>query len=296
MSPQIKTDNNIASSYKVYKNELDTYESSSDLSRAQGCNDFNSEHINSSKYDDNKVCVIAIKFLNHLKEKHDISYEEDGCKYLYYWLYVEALENKTSIENTLDLYKKFNDIFNSDNDGNHMFDKYINKLNKYACLKLEKLIRMFEIFNKFESEQTSQGAEKKWTSDCADLFTTYVDECKKAYDYDFCNKLKIFGEQYNFFIQKVQHCEGDQYLLPPLEIFDTVRMVIVPFVLILITFLISPLLYKFTAVGSLIHHILAKKKNVRDNIVQKKDHTLNNYEMDKDDSKKRYYMLSYNST
>ncbi|SBS94143.1 PIR Superfamily Protein [Plasmodium ovale curtisi] len=288
--------NDFARSYKEYKKELDSYISPSDPVNIHSCNEYVNQNIKGLKYDASKVCTITVRFLSHLKEKHNTFDQENGYKYLYYWLSVEALESKLSIENTLDLYKDLNKIFNNENDGHNIFDKYINQMNKYTCNNLKKFIYLYEVFNKFESEQTSKGAQKKCTSDCVDLYTTYVDECKKAYDYDFCNNLKIFREQYNFFIQKAQFCEGDQYLLPPVEIFDTVRMVIVPFVLILITFLISPLLYKFTPVGPWIRHILVKKRNVRDNIIQEQDHILHNYEMNKDDSKKRYYMLSYNSS
>ncbi|SBT74208.1 PIR protein [Plasmodium ovale] len=296
MSPGIKTDHDFAKSYKEYKKELDSYISHSDPELIHSCNDYANQNINGFKYGASKVCTIALRFLSHLKEKHNIFHQENGSKYLYYWLSVEAFDSKLSIENTLDLYKDLNEIFNNENDGDNIFDNYINQMNKYTCNNLKKFINLYEVFNKFESEQTSPGAQKKCTSDCVDLFTTYVDECKESNDYDFCNKLKIFREQYNFFIQKAQRCDEDQYLLPPVEIFDTVRMVIVPFVLILITFLISPLLYKFTPVGPWIRHILVKKRNVRDNIIQEQDHILQNYEMDKDDSKKRYYMISYNST
>ncbi|SBT57269.1 PIR Superfamily Protein [Plasmodium ovale wallikeri] len=296
MSPGIKTDHDFAKSYKEYKKELDSYISPSDPVLIHSCNKYVNQNINGFKYDASKVCTIAVRFLNHLKEKYNIFDQENGSKYLYYWLSVEAFESKLSIENTLDLYKDLNEIFNSEYDGDNIFDKYINQMNNYTYNNLKKIIYLYEVFNKFESERTSQVAEKKCKSDCVELFATYVNECQESYDYEFCNKLKIFGEQYNFFIQKVRRCEGDQYLLPPVEIFDTIRMVIVPFVLILITSLISPLLYKFTPVGPWIRHMLVKKRNLKDNIIQEQDHILHNYEMDKDDSKKQYYMLSYNST
>ncbi|SBT59467.1 PIR Superfamily Protein [Plasmodium ovale wallikeri] len=90
-------------------------------------------------------------------------------------------------------------------------------------------------------------------------------------------------------------CQGDQYLLPPVEILDT-GIIVAPFVLILVISLILPLLYKFTPFGPWIHQSIGKNKNMLNNIIEEEKHFIDNYEMKKDDSKKRYYKLLYNSS
>ncbi|SBT73798.1 Plasmodium vivax Vir protein, putative [Plasmodium ovale] len=296
MSLRISTAYNVTSSYQEYKKALDSYTSSSDSIEIPGCDNFNNKHINGSTYDPSRVCTIAIKFLIHLKEKYVSSYGEEGCRYLYYWLYVKALESKKTTENTLDLYKKLNEVFNEHNDGNYMFDEYINKMDKDTCNKTQKIIHLYEVFNIFENQEPSDVEEKKCTSKCAEIFTSYVNECREEYDYDFCNELKNFREYHNFFIRKLRNCEGDKYFLPPVENFDIVGMIILPFVLILVTSLILPLLYKFTPIGPWIRHRLVKKKNVWDDMQQDENHLLRNYEMQKDNSIKPYYKIAYNSS
>ncbi|SBT00225.1 PIR Superfamily Protein [Plasmodium ovale curtisi] len=287
---------NVADSYKAYKEQLDSYASSSDKLLIPGCNDFSNQHINGSRYDAPTVCAIGLKFLIHLKEKYDHLYEEDGCEYLYHWLYDSALGRKKSFENTLDLYKELNKIFNNDNDGNNVFDKYINKMNKYRCDKIPKIIHLYEEFNKFENEGKSQGAEKKCISTCVELFNSYVNECQEAYDYDFCNKLKIFGEQYNFFIQRVRKCEGEEYLLPPVEKLDAVNIIIIPFSLMFLTSFILPLLYKFTAFGTWLRRLIGKNENILKYINEEANHSLNTYETVNEDSKIRNYNIAYNTS
>ncbi|SBS93184.1 PIR protein [Plasmodium ovale] len=290
----MQTNNNVAELYKKFKNEIVSYTNSDIPLWMPGCNNFNNQHIDNSKYEAPKLCAIAVNFLNQLKIKYDPSQEEDGCKYLYHWLNTEAVKSKTSIENTLDLYKELNDIFNEHNDGDHMFDKYRYKMNTHTCKKIDKIIGLYELFNKFESQYVSKPSEVNCTSNCSELFTSYVNECRKLYDYDFCNRLKIFREYHNTFIQKVMRCDGEQYILPPVDKFNIVGIILIPFVLILVTSFIFPILYKFTPVGPWIRHKFGKKKNIWYNINEETDKLINAYEMEEHKSSKQNYNIAYN--
>ncbi|SBT73317.1 hypothetical protein POWCR01_000102800 [Plasmodium ovale] len=267
---------NVANSYKEYKKQLDSYINPSDSVLMSGCNRHLNQHISNSKYGASNTCEIVVRFLSHLKEKNHTFYQEDGCKYLYYWLHVEALDRKVSIENTLNIYKELNEIFNSENDGFNIFDKYLNELNKHTCEKIPKIIHLYKEFNKFESEQTTQSSEKKCTSSCFELFDSYIHECRESYDYDFCKKLKIFREQYNFFIRRVLECEGEEYILPPVENFDAIRTI-------------------FTAFGPWIRHLVSKKGNIYDNINQETHQLLHPYEMGENNNN-RDYNIAYSSS
>ncbi|SBS93752.1 PIR Superfamily Protein [Plasmodium ovale curtisi] len=156
------------------------------------------------------------------------------------------------------LYKKLNDIFNEENDGDNKFDKCIHQMNKDTCDKIQQIFSLHETFNIFENQEPSDVAEKKCSSSCAELFR-------------------------------------DQYLLQPVEILDT-GVIVAPFVLILVISLILPLLYKFTPFGPWIHQRIGKNQNILNNIIEEENHFIDNYEMKKDDSKKRYYKLLYNSS
>ncbi|SBS99364.1 PIR Superfamily Protein [Plasmodium ovale curtisi] len=286
--------NNIDNPYSEYKKLLDSYKGNESIYMF-GCDKFTNEHLKNAEGYAPKICNISVSFLSHLKEQNNPSYQENGCKYLYYWLHDEISDSKT-IEDTLVVYKALNDIFNDENDGLNMFDNYINQMNNDIYHNIKKIILIYDEFNIFEKQVMPPSSQKKCTSECVTLFTNSVGECRKAYDYDFCNKLKKFRDHYNYFIQTILKCEGDQYLLPPVDNLDVVRMIIVPFVLILVACFILPLLYKFTPVGPWARHIIGKKKNTRDNINQEENHLLDDYEMEKDFPKKIHYKLAYNSS
>ncbi|SBT54483.1 PIR Superfamily Protein [Plasmodium ovale wallikeri] len=78
---------------------------------------------------------------------------------------------------------------------------------------------------------------------------------------------KNFREYHNSFVRNIRACQGDQYLLPPVEILDT-GIIVAPFVLILVISLILPLLYKFTPFGPWIHQRIGKNKNMLNNIIE----------------------------
>ncbi|SBT84408.1 PIR protein [Plasmodium ovale] len=294
MTSRISTDYNVVSSYKLYEQEISKYSSDDSVIGILGCDTFSCKNINISSDLLSKICATGIKFLNHLKEKYD-TYRDDGCKYLYYWLYVDVLNRNTPIENTLILYKDLNKKFNDDNDGLKTLDNYINKMNENTSDKIVKLIDIYKKFDEFEKEFQIAERTVKCTSECIDLFTKYIEECVNGYDYEFCKELKNFRERYNVFVQKVLYCE-EQYLLPSVEIFDTVSMILIPFFLIIVASLILPILYKFTPFGSWIHSRICKKKDILDNINEEESHLSHTYDSEINKSKNRNYNIVYNSS
>ncbi|SBT59289.1 PIR Superfamily Protein [Plasmodium ovale wallikeri] len=294
MSPELQTYNKLPNPYFVYEKVLDNYKSDAETPEIYGCNEFISKHVNDSKYGAIKTCSIAIKFLNHLKERNDPSYQEYGCKYMYYWLYVEALESKKSINNALDLYRELNLLYNREHDGDNKFDKYISKFNNNTYEKVKKLIHIYDVFNTFASQATPEDPYMKCTSDCIKLFTSHAEECRTVYEKDFCDELNLFREKYNFFIQRIRNCEGEEYFLPPIEGFDAVSKIIIPVSLIFVTSFILPFLYKFTAFGPWINRLISKKKYMSDNINEETVQLLNSYEMEGHNSRKNNYNIAYN--
>ncbi|SBT57517.1 PIR Superfamily Protein [Plasmodium ovale wallikeri] len=294
-SPRISTAYNVVTSYKKYKSKLTSSNSSTDVMSIGTCQSFKYENINLSSGSFPDICSTAIKFLSHLKENPN-NYRDDGCKYLFYSLYVDVLNKNTSIEHTLNLLKKLNNIFNDDYDGMYELDSYINKMDENTSSNLVKLIDIYDMFDKFESESRSTTSIKKCASDCVQLFISYLDECRKGYDYDFCYELKNFREKYNFFIEKVITCEGEEHLLPPVDIFDTESMIIIPSVMIVVTAFIFPILYKFTAFGPWIRRSLGINKNIWENIEEETSHSMHTSEMVNTNTKKHIYNIAYNSS
>ncbi|SBT84097.1 PIR protein [Plasmodium ovale] len=285
----------VASSNKLYKEKLSSYSSGAVPANIRGCDNSSIEHISVTINDFPKLCSTAIQFLTYLKENSD-TYRDEGCKYLYYWLYVEKFTRNISMENISILYKTLNDIFNKNNNGLNSLNNYINKTTINTFDKLVKLTELYEKFNQFMTDTTQRSPERKCQSDCFNLYTKHVHECRNGDDKDFCYELKNFREQHNAYIQTVLDCKEEQYILPPVYSLDTSSIILISLALILVTSFILPLLYKFIPFGPWIHHKLAKKKNTWDNISQEENHFTHNYEYDREVLEKPHYKLAYNSS
>ncbi|SBT33408.1 PIR Superfamily Protein [Plasmodium ovale wallikeri] len=279
-----------------YREKLNSLKNDRKTHNINGCREFTNQHLNNEGYE-YKVCEAVILFLRHLKEESDYTtFHDNGCKYLYYWLYMHVLNKKQSIKYTLKLYKELHRIYNEYHDSFNTFDKYINEMNEDTSYKLVKLTDMYNDFEKFHERITPPAPKENCTSGVKDLYTKYLDECKNGYDYDFCDELKNFRKKHNFIIQKVLLCKGEQYLLPPVEKPDKVGTTVIPFSLITVTSLILPIMYKFTAFGPWIRRIIGKNKNILEYLNEETNHSLNNYEILDDSSDIPNYNIAYNSS
>ncbi|SBT00768.1 PIR Superfamily Protein [Plasmodium ovale curtisi] len=295
MPLEIQTIYNAATLNDRYREKLNSLKNDRKTQNINGCREFTNQYLN-IEGNEYKICEAVILFLRHLKEESAYTtFHDNGCKYLFYWLYTHVLNKKQSIENTLKLYKELHRIYNEYHDSSNTFDKYINEMNEHTSYKLVKLTDMYNGFKKFHEGITPPAAKEKCISGVANLYTEYLNECKKGYDDDFCDELKNFRKKHNFIIQEVLLCKEEQYLLPPVERFDTVSNTIIPFTLISFISLILPILYKFTAFGPWIRQIVFKNRNVLDNINEDKNDSLKIYERENDYSKTRGYNIAYSS-
>ncbi|SBT85027.1 PIR protein [Plasmodium ovale] len=294
MHLEITTIYNAAYSNCKYKQTLDSFKNSREMKNTDGCRGFTNEHLKTETNQD-KICEAVILFLRHLKEETDSTYKDNGCKYLYYWLHTHILKKQQTIKNTLNLYKELFRIYVENHDSSNTFKNYINEMNEQTSDKLVKLTDMYNKLEDFYEIKKSHETEKKCTSGVKDLYAEYLDECRKGYDYDFCDELKNFRKKHNYYVQKVLFCEGEQYFLPPVERFDTVDMTIIPFSLMSVTTLILPILYKFTAFGPWIRRLIGKNENLLKYINEEKNHSLNTSEMENENSEILRYNIVYNS-
>ncbi|SBT73848.1 PIR protein [Plasmodium ovale] len=301
MPLEIQTIYNAAYSNCIYKDKLDSYQTSSELQDNDICLGFTNSHID-NRNNAQKICKAAILFFRDLNEQEqiykntkykDTTYRDNGCKYLFYWLYTYVLNEKVTIENTLNLYKNLYSIYNENHECLNAFDKYINEMNEDTSEKFVRLTKLYNELEKFFEENKTKKEKEPCTNYPFDSYLKYVDECRIGYDNDFCNELKNFRKKYNFFIQKVIKCEGKKDLLPSVEKSDTIGIILTPFSIISLTSLILPLLYKFTPIGPWIRNKIGKNKNIWDNINEETDQLLHNFEMEENNLNNPNYNIAY---
>ncbi|SBT54094.1 PIR Superfamily Protein [Plasmodium ovale wallikeri] len=296
MPLEIQTIYNAATLNDRYKEKLNSFKNDLKTKNINGCQNFNNQYLNTG-VDAYKICEAVILFLGHLiEETTDTIYRDNGCKYLFYWLYTHVINDEQTNKNTLKLYKDLYTIFNEEYNGSYNFDNYINVMNENTIEKLVKLTNIYDKLDNFYEGKESPVPKRDCVSGVSDLYTKYSYECIKGYDYDFCDELKNFRKKHNFIIQQVLLCEGEEYLLPPVESFDAVNKTIIPFSFISISSLILPILYKFTPFGPWIRRLIGKNKNILENIDEETSHSLNTYEIGDDNSSIRDYIIAYNSS
>ncbi|SBS89184.1 PIR Superfamily Protein [Plasmodium ovale curtisi] len=278
-----------------YKEKLDSYKNGIEMNIMDSCQGFKNEYLSKGNSED-KICETVMLFLSDLKKEDDAIYRDSACKYIYYWLYNYALEKKETIENTLVIYKELFSRYNQYHDHENTFDNYINDMNKHTSDKLLKLTDMYNKLDDFYERKILPVTNDKCYSGVNELYAQYLDECRVGYDDDFCDELKIFRKKHNFIIQRVQLCQDEKYLLPPVVRINRVGITIIPLTLLSVTSFILPILYKFTALGPWIRHHIGKNSNVWYNTNEEPDQLLNIYEMENDNSNMRNYNIAYNSS
>ncbi|SBS92765.1 PIR Superfamily Protein [Plasmodium ovale curtisi] len=265
MPLEIQTIYNAANLNYSYKEKLDSYKNSTEMNMA-GCQKFTNQHLDDG-VNVYRICVAVISFLSYLiEETENTTYRDIGCKYLFYWLYTHVKSNEQASKNMLKLYNELHRIHNEQHNSLGIFNKKIFPVTNDNCI-----------------------------SGVSDLYAKYSDECREGYD-DFCDELTNFRKKHNFIIQEVLLCQGKQYILPPVEKFDTANKTIIPFSLIPLTSLILPILYKFTAFGPWIRRKIGKNKNIWKNINEETNNSLNTYEIGEDNLNMRDYNIAYNSS
>ncbi|SBT72959.1 PIR protein [Plasmodium ovale] len=299
---EIQTIYNAAYSNCIFKNKLDSYKNNGELKNNNICSDFKNSHL-ITQGNEQKICKAVILFFRDLKEQKyeyedttydDIAYRDIGSKYLFYWLYTHVLENKHTVKNVLKLYKELYGIYNQHHGSANTFDKYINEMNEHTSDKLVKLTNLYNELDDFFTENEEKKEKTACNSYSLAKYFSYIEECRKGYDNDFCNELKNFRKKYNSFIKNVIECE-DQYLLLPVKNFDAADTTIIPLSLISVTSLILPILYKFTVFGPWMRRLIGKNDNILEYINEETNHSLDTYEMENENTEIHSYNIAYNS-
>ncbi|SBT73597.1 PIR protein [Plasmodium ovale] len=310
MPLEIQTIYNAAFSNCIYKNKLDSYKNASELENNNSCSEFTYSDL-ITQTNAQKICKAVILFLNDLnKHKDDIyedpttenityentTYKDNGCKYLFYWLYTYELNHSSkTFENALNIYKDLYKRYNENHGQLNKLNKCIEEMNVHTSSRLVNLTNLYNTLDNFFSKFETNKEKVACTSYSLGTYFRYVDECQKGNDIDFCNELKNFRKKYNSFIKNVIKCE-EKYLLPPLERIDVVSVTIIPFSLISVTSIILPILYKFTPFGPWIRRLIGKNENIYEYINEETNQSLNTYEIRDNISNMPNYNIGYYSS
>ncbi|GAB69918.1 hypothetical protein PCYB_006670, partial [Plasmodium cynomolgi strain B] len=169
-------------SFTVYENQLSCVKDNEDGSTViitGNCNDFNGLDLKWTKCSSIQTCRAVENFLNHLQSMNKASYTENGCKYMYYWLYVVVLDSKPSHSVTIELYK---DLINR-YDNTTIFDKCKNQWNEKKFEKLIKILTLYNNFNKVYPTLHEGKCER--ANECVSTYMGYIEECANSDDKDF---------------------------------------------------------------------------------------------------------------
>ncbi|SBT31162.1 PIR Superfamily Protein [Plasmodium ovale wallikeri] len=265
MTSKRSTKYNVISSLSTYKEKLNSYSGSDNQLYSGHCDDINTIYSAESEHNINKNCEKAMMFLNHLVQ-HD-SYMDEGCTYLYYWLYAEVLNKNQSIDIAIRLYEWLLTKYDDEN-GTETFKNHSNYLSRSMLENLIKLIKLYDHFNKFKQVSESASRNCECARECVNWYTDYVNECHAGSDVDFCNELENFRELYNGHMITESDCHDVQKVLPSVKRIDFTLVILIPLVTVLIISFIFFIMYKFTPFGSLIFLRFKRKKKMRNNIDQ----------------------------
>lgn len=132
------------------------------------------------------TCIKGMKFLNHIEEQSS-HYQEDYCKYLYYWIYCDERNKNKSADRAREFYHK---LFVGYLEDVHVCNNHINKVKKVIPEKVWKLIELYKKFNNISPSATDNDSKCDCVNSCAILYKNEVKLCFENYDYDFCYELE----------------------------------------------------------------------------------------------------------
>ncbi|VVA00082.1 PIR protein [Plasmodium vivax] len=142
-------------------------------------------------------CTKGLLYLEHLKVPKSTYNISDACKYLYYWLYVEALKKSMSTDDTLIFYNNLIHAY-TEYEYDDICDTYIKEINN---IKLEKLIDLYKYFNEISEEKCQYAQE------CVKLYKDSLGILNKDSDQEFLKELEMIKNKYESEMETL-NCPG----------------------------------------------------------------------------------------
>lgn len=189
-------------------------------------------------------CERTVTYLSSLSDNIYQS-RARSCIYLYYWLYKDVLKKNESKYDTSKLYQKFLSVYAEYGNDSKLCDDYKEYINKNIFEKIEKLINLYEDFQKFEnSSQKTKDQDCKYAKTCSDSYNLYAkDFCSDNWN-PFCVELENFKERYDAVMKSITTCGEEVPLTLPSMGGNSIATISVPVVMALLMSTILFILYK----------------------------------------------------
>ncbi|SBS95296.1 PIR Superfamily Protein [Plasmodium ovale curtisi] len=275
-----KTIYNVANSFETYKNEIDNNHSEDGSRFIHDCDNFISPYLHKDR--SVIICERAVLYLNALKANGASDYIDQGCRYLCFWINNNVIDNKKSPINIINLFNEFLRKF-EEYDGDYKFKDH---LKQFSTDMLENLIKLFELYSKFNiiNKEISSCNKCDCVKASADLYNNFLDECYAGDDNDFCDELENFKQTYENYMKTSTCPETIPKILPPIKRHNIGATVSIPFAIIL-----------FTPFGLRVSSLLKRKKKMYNDLEQDKNEFVFTSKKPDVNSENKKYSLSYHS-
>ncbi|VUZ99677.1 PIR protein [Plasmodium vivax] len=212
------------------------------------CDGIKSEYERYNIFNENSYnCRQVMFYLYFIISENSILYNENRCKYLYYWIYHDLLQKNTNYDVDLKLYRSFLEIYFGSEEDPHICNNYVDQFKNIMLKKSEKLIELYDTIN-----NNGNTFDCFCAKNCSQLYNEYVKECQNDYDYDCCSELQSFKYKYDKKMESIDKCEGGKKILPSAIKHDLHVIIIIPMII-------------FTPIGSRITHRKRRKSEFFEN-------------------------------
>ncbi|KMZ90596.1 hypothetical protein PVMG_05743 [Plasmodium vivax Mauritania I] len=257
-------DYNYVSLCEELRNEIQGYSQDESHLYDEWCNDIKSQY---EKYIDlnNKYTCQQVMYILYFISTDPISlYNDDKCKYLYYWIYQALLQNNKNYDMALKLYRIFLKKFFS-------FDIELHTCKSYEDVSkniiLEESAELTELYVTINNN--GKTFDCGCAQNCSQLYNVYVKECDNNFDNDYCRELENFKLKYEEKMKSINACEGAQKILPSAIKNDLHFVIIIPIIILTILSFLVFALYKVKLfverLNNILHlllHILPKNEYI----------------------------------
>ncbi|SBS99901.1 PIR Superfamily Protein [Plasmodium ovale curtisi] len=240
-------------------------------------------------------CERTVTYLSSLSDNIYQS-RAHSCIYLYYWLYKDVLKKNESKYDTSKLYQKFLSVYAEYGNDSKLCNDYKEYINKNIFEKIEKLINLYEDFQKFEnSSQKTKDQDCKYAKTCSDSYNLYAkDFCNDIWN-PFCVKLENFKERYDAIMKSVTTCGEEVPRTLPSMVGNCIATISVLVVMVLLVSTVLFILYNFKLLPSRMQNRVQSTKIIQDYMGQEEYELHQTSEVSKTNAKARPYNLAYQS-
>ncbi|GAW82730.1 variable surface protein [Plasmodium gonderi] len=211
------------------------------------------------------LCKTTMVYFKEIRSVNDYKKEEDGCKYMYYWIYKKTeKETKKRIMLTKQIYNYLLQKYN----------EYIEEVCKYykdiniTDDEMEKVDDINDMHKYLISIKNDDESSDKKCS-CAIKFilldSKHKTYCESNYNHDFCKALMFLKNEFNEKIKTINCDNSDYGMIFSYQKDNSKRPIIISIVAVLLAFFLLINVYKFTPFGAYLSLTLKNRINTWNN-------------------------------